>query len=130
MPGLFLGAGNIASKQNRHVLVLEGLVLHQEVIFKERPLRSLNSNSWSYIGIGLRTAGFREAGRGVWLGCPGTEGSRTFVPKGQLGRGDFQHSFDVAEVREEWDSVYEVELVNINSSFCTCLYYRGNFLCD
>ena len=42
MPGLFLGAGNIASKQNRDVLVLEGLFLQQEVIFKERPLRSLN----------------------------------------------------------------------------------------
>lgn len=58
MPGLFLGAGNIASEENRHVPVLEGLVLQQEVTFKERPLRSLNSNSWSYIGIGLRTAGF------------------------------------------------------------------------
>lgn len=53
-----------------------------------------------------------------------------FVPKGQLGRGDFQHSFDVAEVREEGDSVYEAELVNINSALCTCLYCRGNFLSD
>lgn len=128
MPGLFLGAGNIASKQNRDVLVLEGLVLQQESSLK-KDLSDLQIGI-GYIGIGLRTAGFREAGRGVWLGCPGTEGSRTFVPKGQLGRGDFQHSFDVAEVRKEWDSVYEVELVNINSSFCTCLYYRGNFLCD
>lgn len=66
----------------------------------------------------------------MWLGCTGTEGTRMFMPKGQLGRGDFQHSFDVAEVREEGDSVYEAELVNINSAFCTCLYCRGNFLSD
>lgn len=47
----------------------------------------------------------------MYLGCPGTEGSRNLVTKGQLGRGDIQHSCHVAGSREERDSVYEVELV-------------------
>lgn len=81
MPGNFLGAGNIASEENRHVLALEGLVLQQEVIFKERPLRSLNSSSWSYVGIGLRTAGFvpERLERGV-VGMSRDRGNQDVCP--------------------------------------------------
>lgn len=77
---MFLDAGNIASEENRHVLALKVLVLQQEGIFKERPLRSLNSNSWSYLrrhcfkdqwlcareageGCGWDVQGQREEGR-------------------------------------------------------------------
>ena len=81
MPRNFLGAGNIASEENRHVLALEGLVLQQEVIFKERPLRSLNSSSWSYVGIGLRTAGFvpERLERGV-VGMSRDRGNQDVCP--------------------------------------------------
>lgn len=81
MPGNFLCAGNIASEENRHVVSLEGLVLQQEVIFKERPLGSLNSSSWSYVGIGLRTAGFvpERLERGV-VGMSRARGKQDVCP--------------------------------------------------